>query len=325
MVVEDLIARLDEYASSSTSTSSSTSAAAAQQLSEELLALQSIYGDDAFQLIHIGHPSVPSRSAAPSRSSTPNGENAPAEADAADWTPGARIRLALTTAIDVGASSSSDNEDPPSIRLALTLPPEYPHSASPPQLQLLGRYIGAHAVDHVLFGAVLRCFFHHYPHSTEDGWEGATPGAGLEEGVHWTPGEVVLFEGVEWAKERVTAWYNAREEERLREVANRQEQSAAAGPTSASASASAISRTDEQSKGVTSFDAELYEPDSASAHAGKARRDQQGNGISKKVLVSASPLTDRKSVFIGHAVRIDHPDEVSVRLFQRKVPAHLSF
>jgi len=73
------------------------------------------------------------------------------------------------------------------IRLLVSLPPSYPAS-SPPQLQLLSRYIGAFGADSDLFGSILRTFI-------------------SVNGVEWTPDSVCVFDGLQNVLERCVRWY----------------------------------------------------------------------------------------------------------------------
>ena len=77
-----------------------------------------------------------------------------------------------------------------SVRILISLPPTYPAS-SPPQLQLLSRYIGAFGADADLFGTVLRTFI-------------------SANGVEWTPDVVCVFDGLQSVLERCTTWYQNR-------------------------------------------------------------------------------------------------------------------
>lgn len=90
--------------------------------------------------------------------------------------------------------ADDDDEATHSIILLVSLPPTYP-SSSPPQLQLLSRYIGPYGVDAPLFGMVLRTFI--------------SRGA-----VEWTPGGVCVFDGLEWVKERCIEWLGERMSEK---------------------------------------------------------------------------------------------------------------
>lgn len=236
---------------------------AAQQLADELGALQSIYGDDSLHLL-----SIPTHGAA-------------SEASPSSWQPGSRLRIALSTSVEAPYSSSSSEEEAQlPIRISATLPPHYPVSSIAPQLQLLSRYIGDHGVDHLLFGEVLKAFLHSAP----------------TEGVAFTKGDVVLFEAVEWVREKVASWYAERCKEREKAAPHKADAVAAvneAAPRLAADSAASIAAATAPQKGVTSYDT--------------AQED-----ASHAELVSAPALTERKSVFVGHAAKITDPSQVSL-------------
>lgn len=79
------------------------------------------------------------------------------------------------------------DEQDSSIRIMVSLPANYPEK-SPPQLQLLSRYIGAFSVDSELFGAVLKTFI-------------------SKNGVEWAPETVCVFDGTEYVRELCARWY----------------------------------------------------------------------------------------------------------------------
>ena len=80
--------------------------------------------------------------------------------------------------------------DDVTIRILVSLLPSYPVT-SPPQLQLLSKYIGPYGVDSSLFGSVLRTFI-----STN--------------GVEWSPDTICVFDGLQSAVERCLVWYEDR-------------------------------------------------------------------------------------------------------------------
>ena len=89
-----------------------------------------------------------------------------------------------------------------SLQVLVSIPPSYPET-SPPQLQLLSRYIGPFGVDADLFGSIIKTFM-------------------SVNGVEWIPGVVCLFDGLQSILERVFHWYerrleSKREGEALRE------------------------------------------------------------------------------------------------------------
>jgi secreted protein with Ig-like and vWFA domain len=75
------------------------------------------------------------------------------------------------------------------IRILVSLPYSYPEK-SPPQLQLLSRYVGAFGADSDLFGSVLRTFI-------------------SVNGVEWAS-EVCVFDGLQNVIERCVTWYEDR-------------------------------------------------------------------------------------------------------------------
>ncbi|KIO12518.1 hypothetical protein M404DRAFT_124735 [Pisolithus tinctorius Marx 270] len=129
-----------------------------EQVASEMMVLQSIYGDDSIQ---------PWKS--PANGKPVNGDSA-------------TIRYVLSLNLLA-------HEDI-SIRVLVSIPCSYPAS-SPPQLQLLSRYIGAFGVDSSLFGSVLRTFI-----STS--------------AVQWSPGTVCVFDGLQNVLERCENWYQER-------------------------------------------------------------------------------------------------------------------
>lgn len=178
------------------------------------------------------------------------------------WSPGQPIRYEVVTLL-------SPPHDDTTLRLLVTLPPAYPLS-TPPQLQLLSKYIGPFPVTSSLFGAVLRTYL------------------SSAHGVEFRPGEVAIFDGVESVKERVGVWVG---EEKDRDLAaelarehDREREHPAGGSSAAGGKEAVVSVTR-----VLEVLPELPE------------------GIE---LVVAEPIVDRKSLFVGRACRITHPSQV---------------
>ncbi|KAG9019680.1 eIF2 kinase Gcn2p negative regulator [Tulasnella sp. 427] len=141
----------------------------------EMEALQSIYGE------HAVRPwSATRRNADQDDSRAPSPSN---EDPLLGWLPGERIRFEVLTTLTAPHESVQ-------IRLLATLPPTYP-TESPPQLQLLSRYVGDFGVDAGLFGAVMRTYIAH-------------------PGVEWIPGDVAVFDGIEHVKVILGEWYSER-------------------------------------------------------------------------------------------------------------------
>ncbi|KDN51142.1 hypothetical protein RSAG8_00771, partial [Rhizoctonia solani AG-8 WAC10335] len=170
------------------------------------------------------------------------------------------------TRFEVVSSLQSPHEDV-SLHILVTLLPSYPAS-SPPQLQLLSRYVGAFSVDPDLSGPVLRTYFSSLI------------------GVAWSPGDIAVFDGIEHVRERATAWYQARLSEKTAGQLQRD--------------IDKESHTHEPSPQVEELI--VKEP---------AAPVDLPVGIEFTV---TEPITDRKSVFIGRACRITHPDQVPVIL-----------
>lgn len=84
-------------------------------------------------------------------------------------------------------SSLPPPHDAMSLQVLVSLPSSYP-ATSPPQLQLLSRYIGAFGVDADLFGSIIKTFM-------------------SVNGAEWFPGIVCVFDGLQSVLERVVLWY----------------------------------------------------------------------------------------------------------------------
>lgn len=105
--MEDNISALIERLADSSRYASPSDADVADRLSQELVAIQSIYGEDELQLMQ-----------GTNEESTVNG-----------------LKLLLRVLIPA-------KDDEIAVRLQISLPPGYPMSESPPKFQLLNRYLG---------------------------------------------------------------------------------------------------------------------------------------------------------------------------------------
>lgn len=252
---------------------------AATQLAEELMALQSIYTDDAIHLLKVAPINGGAGLVAPSDEQVGKED----VADPTAWLPGSKITLSISTDVET--------QDAIPIRLAATLPPFYPHSSRPPQLQLLSRYVGGFSVDAKLFGEILRAFYHQSEGplgeqvDAEETPDAAWVGGSMDRGVKWAPGEVVLFEGIEWVKEKVMDWWNEKEAERLE----------AASSTNTLPPLSTLAAP-APAANITNFPAD----------AAPASRPKPFTGT----LFQTEPIIERKSEFIGYAASITSPDQV---------------
>jgi hypothetical protein len=156
------------------------------------------------------------------------------------------------------------------IKVLVSLPPSYPTS-SPPQLQLLSRYIGAFSVDRDLFGSVIKTFI------------------SLKSGVEYSPDTVVVFDGLQHVIEMCSVWYNERlSAEKLGELVREEEKSHAN---------SSNGLADQREEHTSRMIIQERQPVPSEMPAGLE-------------LIEAEPITDRKSVFIGRACRITHPSQV---------------
>lgn len=155
----------------------------------------------------------------------------------------------------------------------VSLPSTYPAS-SPPQLQLLSRYIGPFGVDSKLFGSILRTYI-------------------SQDGIDWVADSVCVFDGLEWVKEHCVKWYETKKSEQV---------------------AGELLREDERHQHALVADHEIDEAKIKRNVAELETDDQiQTNflGIPKGVeMFVAEPISDRKSAFVGRAFRISNPSQI---------------
>jgi hypothetical protein len=162
-----------------------------------------------------------------------------------------------------------------SLKILVSLPPSYP-STSPPQLQLLSKYIGAFGADSDLFGSILRTYI-------------------SISGTEWTQDTVCVFDGLQNVTERCLAWYEDKlNNEKIGELA-RDDPKRQLGNEHASAR-------------------DNNHVDDGEGDSGLIPNEHQNPPIALPTGVQihvADFITDRKSVFVGRACRISHPSEVS--------------
>ncbi|TFK55388.1 UPF0029-domain-containing protein [Heliocybe sulcata] len=213
-----------------------------EQVATEIQALQSIYGDDAVKVFH------PSQDDA-------NSGNHHSESNG-------RIRYEVTLNLSP--------HDDVSIRVLVTLPPTYPAS-SPPQLQLLDRYIGAFRVDTDLFGAVLKTYI-------------------SITGVEFAPDTVCVFDGLQNVLERCVQWYDDRlTAEKAAELVREDIEGHQEGRARSASSTDRRVRLNGHANGGSTQPVSL--PPCVQ-------------------MFTAEPITDRKSSFVGRSFRISDPSQV---------------
>ena len=180
--------------------------------------------------------------------------------------------------IIINSSLPSPYEDV-SLKILVSLPHSYP-STSPPQLQLLSKYIGAFRADSDLFGSILRTYI-------------------SVNGTEWTQDTVCVFDGLQNVLERCLAWY----EDRLN-----------------SEKAGEVARDDLKGQLGNVVVATGRSSPNTINHDGDEEREGPILGEDQKLLIAlptgvqifvADPLIDRKSVFVGRACRISNPSEVN--------------
>ncbi|KAI5124843.1 hypothetical protein M0805_007277 [Coniferiporia weirii] len=217
-----------------------------EQIASEIGVLQSIYGDDSI------------------RAWRPSDSNESAGTYTYDKTVRYEVHLDLPPPHD-----SIDTR----FKILVSLPPTYP-SSSPPQLQLLSRYIGSFSVDSGLFGSILRTFI------------------SSRGGVEWLPETECVFDGLENVRERCGSWYS----ERLSEEKSQE-----------------LLREDEKERVFESAPQKDYLPSTNIQSLAEENEHQAILPDSINIVVS-EPIVDRKSVFIGRACRLSHPSQVPLVL-----------
>ncbi|WWC59245.1 uncharacterized protein I303_101795 [Kwoniella dejecticola CBS 10117] len=290
----------------------------------ELEALLSIYGSQAVKLPFASRPSSTISTttstntelppALPSASSlAPLSSGMERRSDSQDYSnavfdndigfvPGERIRYEVTLPVweqgDVleGIDPSKIPEHAPNMRVLVSLPPTYPNS-SPPQLQLLGRYLGNFGIDSGLFGDVTRTYI-------------------SSNGVTFSPGDVCVFDGLTHVQSIVRHWYTsnlavsqegetAREEERKARSTNDVPHHLIRGMSTLDINHHEEHVEEYQGEGSSSME----KPNLTRSTFSYGSQAEEVD-ISKLKIISSDPIVDRKSTFIGHAVRITDEKEI---------------
>lgn len=159
--------------------------------------------------------------------------------------------------------------------------------SSPPQLQLLSRYIGPFSADTNLFGSILRTYI-------------------SVNGVEFIPDTVCVFDGVQNVLERCNTWYEDRlSGDKAKELVRNDEKDADKAPVE-------LEHGHDISAITSRSSLEYMETDHGPS-------SEMAPGVQFFV---AEPIVDRKSSFIGRACRISDPSQVRWSCF---VCARLDF
>jgi len=234
-----------------------------EQVASEIGVLQSIYGENAINLWH-GSRGVNPGYTLDQNSLASNG----------------------TDTIRYVVSLNLPAHEDVSIRILVSVPPSYP-TESPPQLQLLSRYVGAFGVDSSLFGSILRTFI-------------------SLSGAEWSPDTVCVFDGLQSVLERCEAWY----EDKLN-----------------TDKAGELIREDNLGREPTPQEPEhiSMEDGEVSTNVLRPIPTLQDVALPKGIkLVEAEPIVDRKSVFVGRACEISHPSQVPLILDHLMSDRHIA-
>ncbi|KAI0278872.1 ribosomal protein S5 domain 2-type protein [Russula aff. rugulosa BPL654] len=196
--------------------------------------------------------------------------------------------------------------DAVSLQVLVSLPPSYPET-SPPQLQLLSRYIGPFGVDADLFGSIIKTFM-------------------SVNGIEWTPGVVCVFDGLQSVLERVLHWYEQRLEsmragEALREQSHPSPHLIDSEKSDASSSTSVSGPLNAQSVALPEG-IKLYEAapivDRKSAFIGRACRISEPAQIplilaflmaDRRIAKAAHPIINAWRCQVGSALYQDNDDD----------------
>jgi len=196
--------------------------------------------------------------------------------------------------------------DEVSLQVLISLPSSYPET-SPPQLQLLSRYIGPFGVDADLFGSIIKTFM-------------------SVNGVEWTPGVVCVFDGLQSVLERILYWYEQQLEskragEALREQSHPSPHMIDSEKPDASSSTSVPAPLSTQSialpEGIKLYDAAPI-IDRKSAFIGRACRISDPAQIplilaflmaDRRIAKAAHPIINAWRCQVGNALYQDNDDD----------------
>ncbi|WWC87136.1 uncharacterized protein L201_002022 [Kwoniella dendrophila CBS 6074] len=240
------------------------------------------------------------------------------------FTPGERIRYEISLPVweegdDLdGLDKSKIPNQSPIMRVLVSLPPTYPNS-SPPQLQLLGRYLGSFGIDSGLFGDITRTYI-------------------SSNGVQFVAGDVCVFDGLTHVQSIVRKWYignltSNQEGENARE-AEKQQQRQDSNHDDHGHLIRGMSSLDMNNNGEEneySYENDIPGSSSSSMSRPPTNRSMFSYStnpqnatdevdavpdISKLKIYSSEPIIDRRSTFIGHSVRVTDEKEIPLLIHE---------
>lgn len=185
---------------------------------------------------------------------------------------------------------------PPQLRILVSIGPKYPETV-PPQLQLLGRYVGQFSMDADLFGSVTKTYI-------------------SSNGVPFTEGDVCVFEGINHVLQVAGDWYRAKVEERIQgekaREAEKEKYRAEEIPANNHDGATTTLRQSSNSSAPN----HLAIPPSPAHLASYSSLPLSSPALPPHIRIhSSAPITVSKSVFIGHACRVTDPLEVPLVIY----------
>jgi hypothetical protein len=185
---------------------------------------------------------------------------------------------------------------PPQLRILVSIGPRYPQ-AVPPQLQLLGRYVGQFSIDADLFGSVTKTYI-------------------SSNGVPFSEGDVCVFEGINHVLKVAGDWYKAKVEERVQgekaREADKEKQREEEIPSNNHGGATT---TLKQSSNPSAPN-HLSIPPAPTHFPSYSSLPMSSPALPPHIQIfSSAPITVSKSVFIGHACRVTDPLEVPLVIY----------
>lgn len=203
-----------------------------------------------------------------------------------------RVRLEISLPAWEGSLTGAvgDDEEPPALRVLVTLRDGYPGTLAP-QLQLLGLYLGSYPIDAGLCELPWQAMRERRELTRPVG--DVTRTYITSAGVPFTPGDVCVFDGLVYVQGLAGTWYA----ERL-----------------ASGAAGEAARVADRNASPPPPSAQHPAAGDDGAHAQRAAAALAALALDTRplpLITSSEPITDRKSAFVGHAARITDERDVA--------------